>query len=529
MKRLKPALLTAALVGATALSPAAAPAFAQDADRVSIIVNTVQIFGTIDPAKITDYTEYMAAVNLYDALTTVNSAGEVVPQLAESWEISEDNQTYTFTLKADATFQDGTTVEAKDVVYSLQRLLELNQGPAYLFAGLVQPENVRAVDERTVEIVLDRVYAPFIANTPLILVVNSDLAGEQEGEWAEDYLAANGAGAGPYQLTGWTRGADMVMERYEDYHAGWPNAVPIDELRFVVTRDEATVRALAQRGELGMSSQYQSTETYEAVAALDNYKLLETETATAFYLKLNNQLAPTDDVHIRRAIAYATDYETIREIIYPGGELRGPLSPLFADAFNSDLPAPEYDLEKAAAEVAKSKYAGEEPIQLSHVYVANTAFEEEIGLMFKATLESIGFAVDLRPEPWNRITELATTVESSPNTAQVFYGPTYPSPDSVFFVQYHSEAAGTWSSMSWVDDPEIDDLIDRSRAEVDVDARNALYREIQAKLVERQSDVFYLTQQKRMAAHECLQGYAEVPMQSWDYDFSRMWWDCDAE
>src|SRR5690606_22657784 len=99
----------------------------------------------------------------------------------------------------------------------------------------------------------------------------------------------------------------LILQRYEDYHAGWPNDRPIDELRFVVTRDEATVRALAQRGELGMSSQYQSSETYEAIAALDNYKLIEAETATGFYLKVNNQLAPTDDVHIRRAIAYAMD------------------------------------------------------------------------------------------------------------------------------------------------------------------------------------------------------------------------------
>lgn len=520
MKTKRLSVLAAALIGC------ALPALAQTPERVSLTVNVVQIFGTIDPAKITDYTEYMGAVNLYDALTTVAPSGEVIPQLAESWEISDDNLTYIFALKQGATFQDGSPVEAKDVVYSLQRLLALNQGPSYLFAGLIEPDNVVALDDHRVQITLNRVYAPFIANTPLILVVNADLLAEQPGEWAEDYLAQHVAGAGPYTLSDWTRGADMVLTRYENYHGGWPHDRPIDELHFVITRDEATVRALAQRGELGMSSQYQSTETYEAITALPDYKLLETETATGFYLKMNNQLAPTDDVHIRRAIAYATDYETIREIIYPGGELRGPLAPLFSDAVNPDLPAPEYDLEKAAAEVAASKYAGQQPIALSHVYVANTPFEEEIGLMFKATLESIGFAVELRPEPWNRITELATTVETSPNTAQIFYGPTYPSPDSVFFVQYHSDAAGTWSSMSWVDDPEIDALIDASRSEVDEAARNAIYQELQAKLVERQSDVFYLTQLKRMAAHECLQGYEEIPMQSWDYDFSRMWWNC---
>jgi peptide/nickel transport system substrate-binding protein len=524
MKNLKLSMVAAALAAATALT---SPALAQD--KVSLVVNTVQIFGTIDPAKVTDYTEYMAAVNLYDALTTVASSGEVVPQLAESWEVSDDNQTYTFKLKTGATFQDGSPVEAKDVVYSMQRLLALNEGPSYLFAGLVQPESVRALDDHTVEIKLDRVYAPFISNTPLILVVNSDLVKEQgDGEWGEDFLGENGAGAGPYKLSNWNRGSEMVLERYADYHMGWPNEQPIDELRFVMTRDEATVRALAQRGELGMSSQYQSNETYAAVDQLPNYKILQASTATAFYMKLNNQLAPTDDVHIRRAIAYAMDYETIRDVIYPGGELKGPLAPLFADAHLDSLPSPEFNLEKAAEEVAKSKYAGSEPIKISHGYVANTAFEEEIGLLFKATLESIGFEVDLQPEPWNRITELATKPETSPNATQVFYGPTYPSPDSVFFVQYHTRAKGTWSSMSWVDDPEIDGLIDKSRETVDEAARNGIYQEIQAKLHDRQSDVFLLTQLKRMAAHECLQGYAEVPMQSWDYDFSRMWWSCQA-
>jgi peptide/nickel transport system substrate-binding protein len=523
MNTIKRSLIAAALAATTAL---ATPAFAQD--KLSLVVNVVQIFGTVDPAKVTDYTEYMAAVNLYDALTTVTSDGEVVPQLAESWEVSQDNKTYTFHLKTDATFQDGSPVEAKDVVYSMRRLLALNEGPAYLFSDLVQPDNVRAVDDHTLEIKLDRIYAPFISNTPLILVVNSDLIAEQDdGEWGETYMSENSAGAGPYNLTGWTRGAEMILQRYEDYHAGWPNERPIDELRFVVTRDESTVRALAQRGELGMSSQYQSSETYTAIEQLDDYKLIEAKTATGFYLKVNNQVAPTDDVHIRRAIAYALDYETIREVIYPGGEMKSVLSPLFAEAHLDDLPAPQFNLEKAVEEVAMSKYAGEQPIRIAHAYVANTPFEEEIGLLFKATLESIGFEVDLQPEPWNRITELATAVETTPHTTQVFYGPTYPSPDSVFFVQYHSRAAGTWSSMSWIKDPDIDTLIDRSRETIEENERNELYKQIQARIHERMVEVPLLTQLKRMAAHQCLQGYAEVPMQSWDYDFSRMWWNCE--
>ena len=523
MKRLLPFAIAAALAGTTAIVPAA---YAQD-KKISLTVNAVQIFGTIDPAKINDYTEYMAIVNLYDALTTVDATGKVVPQLATSWEVSDDSKTYTFHLKPDATFQDGSPVEAKDVVYSMQRLLALNEGPSYLFSGLVDAENVKAVDAHTVEIKLNRVYAPFISNTPLILVVNEDAVEKNSDEkWGATYLADHSAGAGPYTLNNWTRGSQMTLERYADYHMGWPHEKPIDELRFVITRDEATVKALATKGELGMSSQYQSNETYDAIAKMDNYKIIKADTATGFYLKLNNKLAPTDDVHIRRAIAYATDYETIRDQLNPGGELRGPLAAVFADAFNKDLPAPTFDMEKAKEEIAKSKYADQKPIKLTLSYVAKTAFEEEIGLLYKSTLESIGFSVSLDPEPWNRITELASKPETSPNATQVFYGPTYPSPDSVFYVQYHSKAKGTWSSMEWASDKEIDALIDKSRETVDREARNKIYKELQAKIVDKQADVFLLTQLKRYAANKCLKGYKWVPMQSWDTDFSRMWWDC---
>ena len=82
----------------------AAPVFAQK----MATVNVVQIFGTVDPAKVNDYTEYMAAVNMYEALTTLDSSGSIKPLLAESWDVSADTLTYTFKLKSGATFQDGS-------------------------------------------------------------------------------------------------------------------------------------------------------------------------------------------------------------------------------------------------------------------------------------------------------------------------------------------------------------------------------------------------------------------------------------
>src|SRR5512137_3054879 len=87
--------------------------------KTAITVTATQIFGTVDPAKIKDYTEYMAAVNLYEGLTTVDPKGNVLPLLAETWEISPDSKLYRFHLLKNATFTDGKPVRAKDVVYSL--------------------------------------------------------------------------------------------------------------------------------------------------------------------------------------------------------------------------------------------------------------------------------------------------------------------------------------------------------------------------------------------------------------------------
>jgi peptide/nickel transport system substrate-binding protein len=497
--------------------------------KTSIVVTATQIFGTIDPAKIKDYTEYMAAVNLYEGLTTVDPKGKVLPLLAEKWEISEDSKEYRFHLVKDASFTDGKPVRARDVVFSLQRLIAINKGPAFLFTGLISPEKVKAVDDYTVDIVLNRVYAPFLATTPLILIVNSEAIQAKTKEpdkWGEDYLASNAAGSGPYALDSYNRGGELVIARNEKYHKGFPSH-PIDEVRFIVTKDEATVKALAQRGELGLSARAHAKETFDALAKIKDYRIVGNPTASGFYLKLNHKVAPTDDIHIRRAIAYAVDYKTIRDQLYPGTELRGPLPPVFGDAYASDLPAPEFNLEKAKAELKQSKYAAAGKLPLVHSYVVSLQFEEEIGLLVKAALDQIGFDVKLQPEPWNRITELASKPETTPAMTQIFNGPTYPSPDSMFYVQYHSKGAGTWSSMSWAQNPEFDRLIDQARQETDVTKQNAVYKELQNKIVADQSDIYLLASYERQAMHKCLDGYVWLPIQSFGYNFSTFVWTCN--
>lgn len=513
---LKPLLAT--------LIAAAGLAFAQ----VNITMNTVQIFGTIDPAKVTDYTEYMAAANLYDGLVDVDETGAIVPLLADSWEVSDDAKQFTFTLKEGATFHDGSPVTANDVVYSVQRLLTIDQGPSYLVRDVLDVDGVQALNDRTVQFTLSEIFSPFLTTVPLMFVVNEEVveANAVDGDWGQEYLNNNAAGAGPYMLDGWTRGSSMTVKRYEDWHMGWHEGA-IDQVRWLVTNDEATVRSLAAAGDLHMTSQYQSNETYDALANSGNFRVVEEPTATGFTLKLNTKVAPTDDVHVRRAIACAMDYETIREFIFPSDPMAGPLPPSFGDAVLDTIEVAEYDLDCAREEMAQSKYAGQNNIPITHLYVANTPFEEEIALMFDAVFTELGFDVTLMAEPWNLITEMATDVNTTPNVSQIFFGPTYPSADSMLFTQYHSDAAGTWASMEWLQDEQVDALIDQARRTADVDEQNELYQQAQARIMELQPNAFLGLQTVRHAMDNCLEGFRYVPMQSFDYNFSQYSWTCN--
>ena len=504
---------------------------ASAADKISTVVNVQQIFSSLDPAKVTDYTGYMAVVNMYDGLTTVSPSGEIVPHLAKSWDVSGDGLTYTFHLRDDAKFQDGTPVKAADMVWSIQRLLGINKGPSNLIVGVLKPENVTATDEKTLILKIDRQFSPFLAATPLMMALNKTLItanAKPDDKWGEAYVGEHSAGSGPYTLVSYNRSADMVIARNADYFLGWTKGTPIDEVRFVQTSDDATVKALAEKGELGLSSHGLGNDTYEAIGKMKGYKLIQTRTSGGFVIKLNTKAYPTDDVHVRRAIAYATDYKTIQDIIYPGTDMQGPLSTAFKDAHNGEIKPGTFDLEKAKQELAKSKYAGQK-ITLVNSYVASLAFEAEVALLLQANLEQIGITLDIKPEPWNRIVELSSKPDTTPASMQVNISPTYPSPDSMFYNQYHSKASGTWMSMEWLQNPEIDALIDKSRGTTDVAEQNAVYKDLQAKIADLQPDVWAVAPNRRYAANACLQGYKFIPMQSWDLNFSNFTWDCKAK
>lgn len=494
-------------------------------DQSVLRMNAVQRFGTIDPAKGTDYTQTLALLNLYDALVFPDEEGNLQPHLAEDWSISDDNLTYTFQLRDDATFHSGNPVRAEDVKFTVERFFDIDQGYSSLLQEVLDKENVTAVDEKTVEFTLNRVHAPFLATLVLLFIVDKkqvlDNAEDGDfgdrGDYGQQYLNNNDAGSGAYELKSFERQSQINFSKYDDYWMGWDDNA-FEEVRIRIITEDPTVRSLVKTGELDMTSQYQSEETYQTLKNEEGIRVQEIPTVTVFYMKMNTQKAPTDDPAVREAIAHGFDSETARNEIAPGSlQAQGPLAPSFS-AHNENVDQPTYDPERAKQILSDAGYS-EGDITIQNTYVQDYELEEKMGLLFQQNMDEIGIDVELNPQTWGTMTELATDPEQTPHVNQVFYGPVYPSPDTVFFNQYHSDAAATWMSMAHLEDDEVDSLIDQARETVDDAERNQIYADLQSRLVDLNPDMFVFVQTKKHAFADSVQGYTFRPSQSYDYWF----------
>ena len=225
------------LKGATSLSVGASflPLFkVLPASAASQETAVVVMGGTINSLDIhrsgTNRDSYQVAINCYDRLVSFGTKqmpdgslsydyDNVAPELAESWEISDDGTVMTFTIREGATFWDGKPVTAHDVKWSLDRAVSLGGFPTVqMKAGrLSSPEQFEAVDDRTFRITLpfsSKLALPDLA-TPIPIIINSEVAkanATEDDPWATEYLHRNPAGSGAYKVARWDAGQQLVYE-----------------------------------------------------------------------------------------------------------------------------------------------------------------------------------------------------------------------------------------------------------------------------------------------------------------------------
>lgn len=443
----------------------------------------------IDPAVASDYGGSTALCNMYDTLVFPKPEGGVKPWLAKSWTVSDDGLTYTFELQQGVKFHNGDELTAEDVVFSLNRLLAIGEGFAYLFLPYVQ--EVKALDTYKVEITLKSPFGPFLNTLVRLYILNKKqvMANIQKdgpygefGDYGKGWLVTHDAGSGPYMVKEMKIEEYLLMEKFDDYWAGWENQDAPQYVKIIPTTEAITVRTLMSRGELEFTDQWQTSETLNALDQLPNVDITNYYEGSILNLMLHNKKAPTDDIHFRKALAYCVDYQQIMDIIFPGSRPSNMVPPS-VPGYNPDLKPLSFDLTKAEEELKQSKYYGKLD-QYTVELVTNTDVPdlEKIALMLQANAAKIGIKVEIVKASWTSIVDLVSKPETTPNCLVIWDAPSYAEAGSLLASRYHSKSCGTWEQTEWLQNPEIDKIIEDALATVDEKERFQKYYSIQEKI-----------------------------------------------
>jgi len=461
----------------------------------------------IDPAVGNDYSSSTSLANIYDTLVFPNATGGVDPWLAESWDVSDDGLTYTFKLRQGVKFHDGSELLASDVAYSFNRLQEIGEGYAYLITGV---ESVSAVDDYTVEFKLERPSGLFLPSLVRLYIANEELVRAntkaegpygEEGDYGKDWLLTHDAGSGPYQVVEFPLEEYLLMDKFVDWwnaDSFHPNAP--DQVRFIATTETATVRSLMDDGELEITDQWQTVEALEALDAMEGIDITTFSTMTSFYYMMNTRKPPLDDVHCRRAIAWAFDYDQAVALEWPGTQqMIGPV-PHTVGGHNPDVLVFKRDLDKAQEELAQCQYAdsiADYPIEV--MWIAEVPAEEKWALLFQANMADIGIPVEVVSQPWLSVVEDTSAQDTSPHIVTIYVSTDLPEAGLMLQQRYHSSTANTWQQNEWLLDEELDAAIEDALATVDPEERFAKYRDLQAQIAELAPSLYLYDQLQKHA------------------------------
>lgn len=497
------ALTLAGCSGETNTTPTTSSTPTQGGDVVFAIDTVLNSF---DPNVAAAAQDARVMRQLYDSLVVLDD-GDIKPWLATDWEISEDGTTYTFTVRDDVVFHDGTAFDAAAVCFNLDRIKNPDSASIYAI-GLIGPyQSCEAPDAATAVVTLASPYAPFlqILSSPFLGIVSPAAAGSA----ALADFAINPVGSGPFVFDSYTPNDRIVMSANADYAwapetAGHQGAPLIDTLTFQIIPD-ATVRLGSLRSG-ALQGVGNVPETEASVIENDSSLMFfaQSQSGSPFQLNFNTENAPFDDADVRAAIRQGIDIEAAVQALYLGVYDRawGPLSPTTL-AYDAGIEGSfDYDPEAAAAALDAAGWTvgsdgvrtkGGERLTIDYLEMApNREKRQDIAEFVKANLAEIGVEVNVRIE---QVAGLQTSlqeanydiaglslVSADPNVLYSLYSP-----------QFRGEPGRNGFNFTRVDNPELTELLLSAQQEGDAAKRIDQYAQIQKLIIDEAISIgFYV-------------------------------------
>ena len=499
-----------------AVAPAAAPAEIPAAGEAQTlyIATDLDVSG-LDPATIYDLNSRVVFL-LYEGLVTLKGdTTEIVPDLAESWEISEDGLTYTFRLREGVTFHDGTPLTAEAVKKSFDRFIEIGQTTACLFQGVLN--EIVVDDEMTVSFKLSEPFTPFLAlmaSHAGPLVISPTTLDEQVGsDLAQGYLFDHAVGTGPYKLESWDPGQQtLTLVRNEDYWRGWEgNHVDRVVFRYVV--ETSTRKLMLEQGEVDIALGLNPDEI-QSLEGVGGIQIQTSPTMRIFDVNMNNQNGPLADVKVRQALSYAMDYDGIREFVF-----NGKLDPLCGPLPSNDpnaMPCEEFpytlDMEKAKSLLAEAGYP-DGGFELEAIVMEGDFAFRRTAEILQAQLAELGITVNLTelawPAMWERIGALETTADLVPLRNYPDYADSFAMLGSMFST---SAWGASGYNIAYYSNPEFDRLAEEVNLTTDPVARAEMFKQMVKLVVDEAATIYIGTYVNQVAMRDNVKGYLFNPI-----------------
>ncbi|MDO5500269.1 MAG: ABC transporter substrate-binding protein [Propionibacteriaceae bacterium] len=438
----------------------------------SLSIGTMTAAESLDPAGVVSgQASIMRAI--YDPLFLFDDDGNVVPELAESIETTDGGTTWVMKLPTGVKFSDGTDFNAEAVVHSLERVAA-PESLARSANDIRSIESMTADDPETVTFVLPEPNAGF----PKVLVpsgvlsagmITSPAAVEREGA----QFGIRPVGTGPFMVTQFTPGGDIVMQKNPNYRiAGTPH---LDELRFVPATDGNARLSAVVAGTLDLGQTQSGTDLKSATD--QGLVSLYQPDGTYYNVLFNLRNEPFSDPRFRRAVAQAIDTEALNDAVFDG--LNTPMNGMFPPSnphYLEDSGWPAYNLEEATATVETLKGEGL-PVAMTITTTAQPEIQQQAQIV-QQMLNDAGFEVQLRTADQPT---MVTEALSGNFDVQIRFVEVRAEVDQALRTLYHSDSRGNSGGAG---DPDIDRLLDELTTTEGQDRREEIYQELQQQFAE---------------------------------------------
>lgn len=442
---------------------------------------------TLDPALFRDTTSAHFVMEIFSGLVTINQDLQVVPDIAERWEISDGGKTYTFYLRESATFHDGKSITANDFKYSLERACDpktASQTAATYLGDIVgvneklsgqasEITGVEVVEDYILRITIDAPKSYFLAK----LVYATSFVVDRDNVASGDKWWHRPNGSGPFKLKEWIKDELLVLERNDLFYGELP------KLQNAVFRLWSGVPMIMyENGEIDIT--YVSAGNIERVLDPSNAlndELITTPEFSLWYIGFNTTKPPFDDPKVRQAFSHAVDKGKIFELLFKNmvKQADGILPPGMP-GYSEQLQGLDFDPEKAMDLIQQSTYGSvsnlpEITFTTAGIGQVSPVFEAIIGMW----QQHLGANISIRQlEPDTYTYKLK---EEKDDLFDIGWIADYPDPQNFLDVLFHSNAennAGEYNN------PNVDALLEAAGRESDPAIRLTMYQEVEQVLVD---------------------------------------------